>query len=157
MKILQNRNNSEDKSESVEIDDNFVKTNFEKNSKQLESAELSRDPFSKICSICKQTFHNLKRHIESVHEKLKKYQCNACGKKFYQKSHLNEHIESVHYGKKRIKKNSSVHQKDKQTSSKSVLHPSNSSIWSNENQNLNEKNINVENGELSLDFAGCFF
>ena len=53
-------------------------------------------PRESICKICNKPFQNLKKHVESVHEKLKKYQCHICGKIFYQKNHLKDHTESVH-------------------------------------------------------------
>ena len=41
------------------------------------------------------TQSDLKRHIESVHEKVK-YPCNQCEKQFTQQGNLRKHIESVH-------------------------------------------------------------
>ena len=42
---------------------------------------------------------SLKKHIESVHEKVK-YPCNLCEYKATEKGHLKRHIKSVHKKKK---------------------------------------------------------
>ena len=41
-----------------------------------------------------------KRHIESIHEEMKPFQCDICYKNFSVKRDLKTHIESVHEGKK---------------------------------------------------------
>jgi KRAB domain-containing zinc finger protein len=46
----------------------------------------------------------LKAHIETVHEKKKKFfKCEICEKNFSDKSNLNKHISSVHEDKKPFK------------------------------------------------------
>ena len=39
-------------------------------------------------------------HIKSVHEKLKAYKCECCGKEFSQKNTLNTHLKIVHKNEK---------------------------------------------------------
>ena len=51
-------------------------------------------PLTVACSQC------LKRHITTVHDKKKKYQCEKCNKEFAQKSCLKIHFEAVHLHKK---------------------------------------------------------
>ena len=55
----------------------------------------------KACEICKKTFNkndNLKRHIETVHKKVKNFPCEDCGKEFSSKAILTAHIQSTHKG-----------------------------------------------------------
>ena len=40
------------------------------------------------------------RHIISVHQKEKKFKCDACDKAFSQIGHLKSHIKTVHRGEK---------------------------------------------------------
>ena len=39
---------------------------------------------------------NLNRHIQEVHQGIKKSSCSQCGKKFSQASDLKRHVQSVH-------------------------------------------------------------
>ena len=39
---------------------------------------------------------NLQRHIETVHEGLKKFECNVCGKKYSRRSRVLQHKKSAH-------------------------------------------------------------
>ena len=41
---------------------------------------------------------DLNRHITSVHEGKRPYDCNICDKTFTQTSHLKQHIKGVHGG-----------------------------------------------------------
>ena len=55
------------------------------------------------CLICPSKFasmKNLKRHVETVHEKKKPFQCSICPSKFAEKIALKRHILSVHKGKR---------------------------------------------------------
>ena len=75
--------------------------NFEK--KKEQSQEKVKNVIEKIvlCTICGQTFkrkHHLVRHVEIIHEKLRKYQCNLCQKKFKEKHHLKKHFFKSHNG-----------------------------------------------------------
>ncbi len=48
--------------------------------------------------LCGSTFYGhqqLKTHIETVHEKVKKHDCVICGKKFGQLGHLHRHIKTI--------------------------------------------------------------
>ena len=59
--------------------------------------------FSGICPHCEKSFSNdykVKRHIETVHEGIKHWQCSVCPKKFYEKKDLGRHIKGVHLGEK---------------------------------------------------------
>ena len=57
------------------------------------------------CHICKKLISTsyLKTHIESMHEKLKPYQCQICHHLYRYKSTLRIHIETVHEKLKRFK------------------------------------------------------
>ena len=59
--------------------------------------------FNGVCPHCYKTFSNdykVKRHIETVHEGVKHWQCSICPKKFYEKKDLGRHIRGVHMGEK---------------------------------------------------------
>ena len=42
----------------------------------------------------------MNKHIASVHENKKPYQCSICDKRFNRKQNMNTHIALVHKGKK---------------------------------------------------------
>ena len=50
------------------------------------------------CPHCEAIFEkaNLKRHIKTVHEGIKDYKCNHCGKEYFEKKRLNRHIKREH-------------------------------------------------------------
>ena len=53
------------------------------------------------CHICGATLVSptvLKKHLESVHEKIKNHPCDKCNQAFYSKTCLNQHIAAVHEG-----------------------------------------------------------
>ena len=55
------------------------------------------------CPTCGSNFslkHHMRIHIAAVHERKKLYSCNTCDASFGHKSNLNGHITSVHEGKK---------------------------------------------------------
>jgi len=59
--------------------------------------------YNGVCPHCDKTFSNdykVKRHIETVHEGVKHWQCSICPKKFYEKKDLGRHIRGVHMGEK---------------------------------------------------------
>ena len=47
-----------------------------------------------LCNYVSARKGNLKKHVQSVHEKLKPYNCRQCGKAFSMKQHCKEHEES---------------------------------------------------------------
>ena len=51
-----------------------------------------------LCNYVSARKDNLKKHVQSVHEKLKPYNCRQCGKAFSMKQHCKEHEESIHDG-----------------------------------------------------------
>ena len=54
------------------------------------------------CDICEYSCpgkSHLKQHIASIHEGKKAFKCNLCNYSFSQKGHLNRHVASVHEGK----------------------------------------------------------
>lgn len=57
-------------------------------------------PFT--CHLCGKSFralHNLNRHLNSVHEKIKRYECDICGFKFAERKACSDH-RRVHTGEK---------------------------------------------------------
>jgi len=69
--------------------------------------KLSLQPKEKIVACdfidCKSTFaekYSFERHIKSVHNREKPYECTQCLKKFSDKSNMKKHTESVHNGEK---------------------------------------------------------
>ena len=59
-----------------------------------------------LCTSCGSRFptiNELKRHIDSVHEKLKPFKCTVCDQCFSRKSHMNTHMATVHEGQKPFK------------------------------------------------------
>ena len=51
------------------------------------------------CNSCENLFlcpAELRRHRETVHEKLKDHKCDSCGKSFSRAFHLKTHIHTVH-------------------------------------------------------------
>ena len=52
------------------------------------------------CDLCGKGFSrfSLKKHIEAVHGGLKNFQCNYCEKSFSQLGNLKRHIQSIHEG-----------------------------------------------------------
>ena len=54
------------------------------------------------CPLCEKTFHKveaMKSHIQSIHEKIKNFQCDQCDFKTYNKSNLYGHVKRVHEGR----------------------------------------------------------
>ena len=63
------------------------------------------------CQQCDKGFshpRNLKRHIETIHDGVKKYKCDFCGKDFNQSAHLKGHIINAHI-KEPVRNNRWVH------------------------------------------------
>ena len=51
------------------------------------------------CKQCDKTFsciRNVRRHIETVHKKLKKFKCDACEQTFGHNGDLKRHVETIH-------------------------------------------------------------
>ena len=51
------------------------------------------------CKECGKYFkdnNKLKRHVETVHLKLKPYKCETCNKSFGEKSHMKRHVKNTH-------------------------------------------------------------
>ena len=45
---------------------------------------------------------NLKKHIQSVHERISKFRCEYCSKSFSEKGNMKQHISMVHEKKKKF-------------------------------------------------------
>mmetsp|Transcript_5260 Transcript_5260/g.15716 ORF Transcript_5260/g.15716 Transcript_5260/m.15716 type:complete len:402 (+) Transcript_5260:115-1320(+) len=53
------------------------------------------------CELCESSFkssYDLKRHVESVHDKKRQHQCRFCKRRFSQSGHRNEHERLFHSG-----------------------------------------------------------
>jgi len=73
--------------------DNCSKTFNKKsalNSHKL-AAHAIESPEKKYCNICDKQFSNLGQHIEIVHNNIKNYKCQKCGKGFYDNRELRRH------------------------------------------------------------------
>ena len=73
---------------------------FEENGKEntVDEKNPNTNLVTYTCDICSKTYkfkRILKRHIASVHEKVK-YPCNQCDKHFTQRGDVKRHVESVH-------------------------------------------------------------
>lgn len=57
---------------------------------EIRQAEYERRKQKKCCELCGKWIagYRMKAHIESVHEKVKRFTCDNCGKKFYHKRTL---------------------------------------------------------------------
>ena len=59
--------------------------------------------YNNVCPKCDKTFSNdykVKRHIQTVHEGVKNWQCTICPKRFSEKKDLGRHVRGVHMGLK---------------------------------------------------------
>ena len=59
--------------------------------------------YNNVCPKCDKTFSNdykVKRHIQTVHEGVKNWQCTICPKRFSEKKDLGRHVRGVHMGQK---------------------------------------------------------
>lgn len=45
---------------------------------------------------------NLKKHVESVHHKMRPYKCHLCPRTFYERCKLSGHIQTVHHNERRF-------------------------------------------------------
>ena len=60
----------------------------------MEVLKMSTVEDPSVCPICGKTFTlkgHCKRHVRSVHQKITRYECSYCAKKFYRKSDRNKH------------------------------------------------------------------
>lgn len=65
----------------------------------FEAANVVKSQNPLKCSICNKVLANIflvRKHIERVHEKLKRFNCNHCPKDFYSKSDLVRHVKHRH-------------------------------------------------------------
>ena len=64
-----------------------------------ESFELKCDYVLSNGSVCNKMFayqKNLERHMDTHFDRIRSHACKECPKKYYQKSHLDEHIDNCH-------------------------------------------------------------
>ena len=52
--------------------------------------------FQHECPQCHKMYTNLSQHINKMHKKIRKAQCEKCGKTFYLESQLRRHEQDVH-------------------------------------------------------------
>ena len=57
--------------------------------------ENMKEP-KKKCLQCGQSFTRLKRHVKTVHEQVRDFECQQCDKAYSMKDDLNKHIKRVH-------------------------------------------------------------
>jgi uncharacterized Zn-finger protein len=56
------------------------------------------------CHICWKAFKDqfmINRHVQGVHEDVRRGECNTCGKKFHNQTGANDHERRVHFKEKR--------------------------------------------------------
>ena len=66
---------------------------------KLENEETKLIEVSNLCKQCNKSFATsvtLKRHIKTVHDKVKDYKCDSCEKRFGSKTDLKRHKNAVH-------------------------------------------------------------
>ena len=81
-------------SENVQkIEDNIFSCN---NGANMSASMKEENDFCGECGFVPTSKGILKRHIETVHENIRKFACTECDFIFLQKAHLKEHIEGVH-------------------------------------------------------------
>ena len=64
-----------------------------------QNCELSEKKLVYKCERCEQIFSketNLKKHINTVHKKIKAFSCQICQKSFTAKHNLEQHISTIH-------------------------------------------------------------
>jgi len=62
-------------------------------------SSLDKAAHEYVCAECGHGFrrmYELKRHIDSVHLRIRNYPCEICGKRFSQAGHVRVHIQTVH-------------------------------------------------------------
>ena len=74
---------------------------FESEKTETENLEMPHNASdtSTDCKECGKYFRDknkLKRHVETVHLKLKPYKCETCNKSFGEKSHMKRHVKNTH-------------------------------------------------------------
>lgn len=113
------------------------------------------------CNECDKSFerfHDMIRHKNSVHERIRKYQCQMCGKRFtlptYLQRHLLTHIRAKAQQSTRLDFDSST-----TNSSMAIANGSTSTAQSEPNSNtMNEVIIDViEYDYVSIEEKICFF
>ena len=53
-----------------------------------------------FCEATRKIYEIMKRHVETIHEGIRKFKCDLCDKAYGKKAILKEHIESIHSGKR---------------------------------------------------------
>ncbi|ODM90830.1 putative zinc finger protein [Orchesella cincta] len=69
----------------------------------LKTHERLHEGYGKMCTICNRKFVHLKDHIQTVHERIRKYECHLCEFKFLKKCNLDRHVKSHDNPNRRIK------------------------------------------------------
>lgn len=84
------------------MDDPFIcpQCGNEYNTRSILIRHLSSHAEKQVkCHLCQKKFSqkdHLKRHTDSIHYQLKKWECNRCDAKFSRKEHLMNHKQTIH-------------------------------------------------------------
>ena len=105
--VIISENNSELLEVTPDIYENMDDISNNDESEKEDSAFQTFDDIKSVheklkpykCNLCGKDFSqtsSLKQHVKSVHDKLKPYKCNKCGKSFSQLGNLKKHMDNRH-------------------------------------------------------------
>ncbi|KAJ8908398.1 hypothetical protein NDN08_005107 [Rhodosorus marinus] len=88
--------------DAVDLEDSKPSTDSDPVAKKRKLEDI-KDGSSLVCEHCSKEFkrkYDLRRHVTTVHEKVRKFACSMCDLRFLQRAHLTEHISCVHERRK---------------------------------------------------------
>ena len=117
-KNVDEKPHEEDSKTNVSKKNDSKKNDFKKNDFETIKNKIRKGiNDTNACALCGKMFNekaSLLRHIEGVHEGVKKHTCELCKKSFHQKINLKSHIAKIHEGLKGFKCIKKLTEKSKQ-------------------------------------------